>query len=114
MFDGEHGNAPQAMQENQTSSCGKGEVSVFFPSCGGNLGYILELRRGWPFKTHVCSATSGLLSNYEGQLRNLFEAWQGNRDVSRVEAVDTGSLSSSHRDFGIPMNFQEKSGIVTF
>ena len=39
---------------------------------------------GWPFKTRVCSATSRLLSSYEGLLRNLHEAWQGNTDTSRV------------------------------
>ena len=50
MFDGEHGNALQAMQETRTSSCGKGEVSLFFSSCSGNLGYILELQEGWAFK----------------------------------------------------------------
>ena len=60
MFDWEHGIALQAMQGNQASSCGEGEVSYIFSSCGGNLGYILELRREWAFKTRVCSATSGL------------------------------------------------------
>ena len=59
------------MHGNQASSRGEAEVSWFFPSCGGNLGYILELRREWPFKTQVCSVTSGLLSSYEGHLRNL-------------------------------------------
>ena len=44
------------------------------------------LQRQWPFKTHVCSVTSGLLSSYEGHLRNLLEAWQGNTDTSRGEA----------------------------
>ena len=69
--------------------------------------YILEKRRGWPFKTHACSAVSGFLSSYEVQLRNLFKAWQGNRDASRGEAGNLGSLSSYHRDIGIPINFQE-------
>ena len=31
----------------------------------------------------VCSVTSELLSSYEGHLRNLHEAWQGNIDASR-------------------------------
>ena len=113
MFDGEHGKTLHAMQGNRASSRGKGEVSWFFSSCGGNLGYILELRRRWPFKTRVCSATSGLLSTYEGHLRNLFEAWQDNRTISRGEVGDPGSLSSSHRDTGIRINFQDESGIVT-
>ena len=38
--------------------------------------YILELRRGWPFETLVCSPKSGLLSSYDGQLRKLNYAWQ--------------------------------------
>ena len=35
------------------------------------MGYILELQRGWPFETPLCSAKSGLLSSYDGHLRNL-------------------------------------------
>ena len=58
MFDWEHGIALHAMQGNWASSCGKAEVSRLFSSCGGNLGYILVLRRGWAFKTRVCSAMS--------------------------------------------------------
>ena len=38
--------------------------------------YILELRRGWPFETRVCSAKSGLLSSYDGHLGKLIYAWQ--------------------------------------
>ena len=36
--------------------------------------YILELRRGWPFETRVCSAKSGLLSRYDGHLGKLISA----------------------------------------
>ena len=75
MSDGEQGIALPAMQGNRASSRGDGEVSWFFASCGGNLGYILELQWGWRFKTCVCSATSGLLSSCEGHLGILFEAW---------------------------------------
>ena len=82
VFDGEHRISLHAMQGNHASSCSAGEVSWFFSSCGGNLGYILDLRRGWPFKTRFYSETSGLLSSYEGYLRNLFKAWQSNRDAS--------------------------------
>ena len=71
MFDGEHGVAVHAMQGNRASSLGEWEVSWFFSSCGGNLKYILELRWGWPFKSRVCSAMSGLLSSYDGHLKKL-------------------------------------------
>ena len=59
------------MQGNQASSPAKGSVSWNFSSCGGNLGYILELQRGEPFETPLCSEKSGLLSSYDGHLRNL-------------------------------------------
>ena len=59
-------------------------------------------------------ATSGLLSSYEGHLRNLLKAWQGSMDASRGEAEDPGSLSSFHSYVGIPINFQQESGIITF
>ena len=74
------------MHGNRASSLGEGVVSWGFSSFFGNQGYILELRRGWSFKTLVCSATSGLLSSCEGQLWILLNAWQGNRDASRGEA----------------------------
>ena len=59
MFDGEHRIALHAMQGNRASSRGEGKVSWFFSSCGRNLGYILELQRGCPFETLVCSLKSG-------------------------------------------------------
>ena len=34
--------------------------------------------------------------------------------ASQVEAGDPGSLSSCHSDTGIPINFQEVTGIITF
>ena len=63
-----------------------GKSHVFSSSCIGNLGYIFELRRGWQFKTRVCSATSGHRSSYDRYLRNLDYAWQENTDASRSEA----------------------------
>ena len=71
VFVWEHGIALHAVQGNQPWSLAEREVSWFFPSCGGNLGYILDLWRGWPFKTRVCSVTSGLLSSSDGYLQNL-------------------------------------------
>ena len=46
MFDWEQGIALHAMQGNRASSLSDGEASWFFSSCGGNLGYILELWQG--------------------------------------------------------------------
>ena len=63
LFDWEQGIALHAMQGNQASSLSEGEVSWFFSSCGWNLGYILELRQGWPLKTSVFSVTTGHLSS---------------------------------------------------
>ena len=71
MLDWENAIALHAMQGNRASSCGGGEVSWVFMSCGMHLGYILELRQGCPFKTGVSSVKSGYLSRYEGQLRNV-------------------------------------------
>ena len=71
VFDWENGIALHAMQGNRASFPIEGNASYDFSSCGRNLGYIRELQRGWPFKTPLCSAKSGLLCSYGGQLRNL-------------------------------------------
>ena len=71
MFDWEYGIDLHAMHGNRDSSHGEGDVSWDFSSCSRNLGYILELQLGWPFKTTVCSAKSGLLFSYDGQLKKL-------------------------------------------
>ena len=71
MFDWEYGIARHAMQGNQASSPGEGDVSWDYSSCGRNLGYILELEWGWPFETPLCSPKLELLSSYDGHLRNL-------------------------------------------
>ena len=57
---------------------------------------------------------SALLSSYDGHLRNLNYDWQDNTDASVGEAGDRGSLSSWLSDIGIPIHFQEESGIITF
>ena len=72
MFNWEYNIALHEMQGNQASSPGEGYLSWDFSSGGGNLGYILELQRGWPFETPLCSAKSGLLSSYDEHLRNLY------------------------------------------
>ena len=58
--------------------------------------------------------TSGLLSSYDGHLRNLNYAWQDNTDASGDEAGYRGSLSSWNSDIAIPIHFQKDSGILTF
>ena len=76
--------------------------------------YILELRRGWPFETRVCSEKSGFLSSYDGPLGKLNYAWQENTDASGNEPGGQASLISWHSYIGIPINFHEESGIGTF
>ena len=114
MFDWENAIALHAMQGNRASSRGEGEVSCGFSSCGSHLVYILELRRGWPFETLVCSAKSGLLSSYDGHHGKLNYAWHANTDTSGSESGGQASLISWHSYIGIPINFHEESGIVTF
>ena len=76
--------------------------------------YIHELGREWPFETRVCSAKSGLLSSYDGHLGKLNYAWQENTDGSGGEPGGQASVISWHSYIGIPINFHEESGIVTF
>ena len=66
----------------------RGGSLMVFSCCGINLGYILELRRGCPFETRVCSVKSGLMSRYDGHLGNLNLAWQENTDTFGGEAGD--------------------------
>ena len=40
--------------------------------------------------------------------------WQDDPDASGGEVGDRASLSSFHRNIGIPINFQEESGVGTF
>ena len=85
---------------------------------------FLELRRepvvcsrvtaGVAFKNFFYSVTPGLLSSYDGHLRNLNYAWQDNMDASGGEAGDRSSLSSWNSDIGIPIHFPKESGFITF
>ena len=54
------------------------------------------------------------MSSYVGHRLNLLEVWQGNKDKYRSEPGEPGYLSSCHSDIGIPINFQQESGIITF
>ena len=71
VFDWENAIAVDTMQGNRASSGGKGKVSWVIPSCGRNMGYILDLRQRCSFESSVCSVKSGHLSRYEGHLRNV-------------------------------------------
>ena len=71
VFDWENAIALDTVQGNRALSGGERKVSRVFSSCGMKLWYSLELRRGCPFETGVCSVKSGHHSRYEGQLRNI-------------------------------------------
>ena len=114
MFDWERGIALHAMQGNRASTLAKWEVSWVFSSCSRNLEYILELQLGCPFETRLCSEKSRHLSRNDGHLRKINEAWQVNTDTSGIQAENQASFSSWQTDIGIPITFQEESGIVTF
>ena len=79
-----------------------------------NLGYTLELQRGYTFESPLCSSKSEFLSSYDKHLGNLNKAWQDNTDTSGGAVGDQASLSSFHRHIGISINFQEESGLGTF
>ena len=113
MFDWENAIALDTMQGNRTSSGREGKVSWVLSSGGRNLRYILELLRGCPYETGVCSVKSGHRSRYDGHLGKLYYAWQENTDASGGEPGGHASLISLHSYIGIPINFQEESGIVT-
>ena len=57
---------------------------------------------------------SGTLSSYDGQLVKLNYAWQENTYLSGGESRVQPSLFSWRSYIGIPINFHEESGIVTF
>ena len=92
----------------------RGGSLMSFSSCSRHLVYILELRRGWPFETRVCTATSELMSSYDGQLGKLHYAWQENTDTSGREPGGEASLISWQSYIGIPINFHKEWGIVPF
>ena len=63
-----------------------------FLEWGRHVVYILELWREWPFETRISSATSGLVSSYDGNLRKLNYAWQENTGASGSEPGGQASL----------------------
>ena len=111
------------MGTRNTSAWNAGELFLILRR-GGSLmsflelqqapGVYFELRWWWPFETRVCSAKSGFLSSYDRHLWKLNYAWQENTDASGGEPGGQASLISWHSYIGIPINFHEVSGIVTF
>ena len=53
-------------------------------------------------------------SRYDGHLGKLNSAWEESTDATEGEAGGQASLISWHSYIGIPINFHEESGIVTF
>ena len=51
-------------------------------------GVCSRVTAGVAIENFVCSATSGLLSSYDGHLMNLNYTWQANMDSSGGEAGD--------------------------
>ena len=71
MFDWEHGIALHPVLQIRALTPAEVDDSWDFSSCSRNLGYILELQRGWPFENPLGSAKSGFLSSLDGHLRKL-------------------------------------------
>ena len=63
MFDREHGIALHPVKGIQALTPAEGDDSWDYKSSSRNLGYILELQRGWTFETPLGSAKSGFLSS---------------------------------------------------
>ena len=113
VFDWEHGTPQHEMQGNRASSCGEGEVSWVFSSCGRHLVYILELRRNGHLKLGFVQRSRGsclvmtdiseVILCLAGKYRRFWR-WAG---WPRV-------IISWRSYLGIPINFHEESGIVTF
>ena len=106
LFDGEYGVALLPVQENQASSPDEGEISWFFSSCGGNLGFPLELRQGCSLNTRVFSVLSGLLPNFQRNFGILLESWQGSR------AMFLETLWSSIKEVTSPFVFDVEHKII--
>ena len=71
MYDWERGFALHAIPGNRSSSLAEGESHDFSRLAVGMWGIFSRYGVEWPFKTLDCSVTSGLLSRYDGYLRNL-------------------------------------------
>ena len=63
VFDWEHGTDLHPVQGIRALTPAEGDDSCDFSSGSTNLGYILELQRGWTFETPLGSAKSGFLAS---------------------------------------------------
>ena len=77
-------------------------------------GVYSRVMTGMPILNASLLVKSGHLSRYDGHLGKLNYAWQENTDAYGGELGGQVSLISWHSYFGIPINFHEESGIVTF
>ena len=114
MFEREHGTALHKMQVIRASSEAEGDVSWDFSSSGRILEYILELQSGWPFETPLCSENSGLLSSWNGHLRNLNYVWKVNTVASGGEVGDQASFLFSTEILGFLSIFKNSQTSAPF
>ena len=63
MFEWEQGIALHPVQGIRAFIPAEWDDSWDFSSCSRNLGYILELQRGWTFETPLVSEKSGFVSS---------------------------------------------------
>ena len=92
---------------------GSGKSHGFSRVAAGTRG-MFSSSRGVTFKNFFYSVTSGLLSSYDGHLRNLNYVWQDNTDASGGEAGDQGSLSSWNSDMRIPIHSKKSQASSPF
>ena len=120
---GNRGSLRLRLGTRNSSAWNAGESGLILQR-GGSLMSFLELRQapgvysrvtaGMAIWNSGCSSKSGLLSNYDGHLGKLNCALQENTDDSGGEPGGQASLIIWHSYIGIPINFHEESGIVTF
>ena len=113
-FDWEHGTPQHAMQGIGPPLAARGKSHEFSRVAAGTWCIFSSYGGDGHLKLGFFSAKSGLLSSYDGHLGKLNYAWQENTDASGGEPGCQVSLISWHIYIGIPINFHEVSGIITF
>ena len=102
MFDWDPTVGLHAIQGNRVSSLPEGELSWFFSSCGGKLGYVLVLRDGWPIKTR------GFSGRLNRAFRGPFHLNQKTQGPSHIH-IPEGKLFLSCL-FKVGLSLQSKTG----